>query len=70
MLIVERIINNTVILETDDLTHIKEDISKFTYNVKLGDVVIFNNNQYIFDEENTIKRKKIIEKISKNIFNK
>lgn len=70
MLIVERIINNTVILETDDLTHLKEDISKFAYNVKAGDVVIFLNNHYIFDEENTIKRKKIIENISKNIFNK
>lgn len=70
MLIVERIINNIVILENDDLSQIKVDINKFNYDVKESDVVILQNNYYILDKESTQKRKQYMIELSNNIFNK
>lgn len=70
MLIVERIVNDIVILEQDDLSHIKVQKSKFSYNVKNGDVVILKNGFYILDEDKTRERKEEILKYTKKIFNK
>lgn len=70
MLIVERIIGDTVILEKDDLTHQKENIKKFNYQVKEGDVVIFNNGFYSIDLESTNRRKQQLVILTKNIFKK
>lgn len=36
--------------------------------IKEGDIIIFENNTLIFDEELTLKRKKEIEEMTKNLW--
>lgn len=70
MLIVERIIENTVILEQNDLSHIKVSKDMFNFDVKEGDVVFLNKGKYEYDSKNTLERKEKINDLFSRIFNK
>ena len=68
--IVEKINENFVILEKEDLSHIKVDINLMPPNLKEGAVLAFNGENYCLDIEGEERiRKRIIRK-QRDIFKK
>ena len=66
--IVDRVENNIAVLEKDDLSHIEIQVSEIGFEVKEGNVLLFENGKFVLDEAcEAERRRKIFEK-QKNIF--
>ena len=66
--IVDRIENLIAVLEKEDLSHIEIEVSEIGFEVKEGNVLLFENDKFTLDEAyKTERRRKIFEK-QKNIF--
>ena len=67
---VERIEEDIVILEKEDLTYIQVPVASFPKSIKEGNIIFFDGVCYSFDNQSeTDTRKRIAEK-QKKIFNK
>jgi hypothetical protein len=67
-LIIDRFENNYAVCEKEDRTMINIEKSKLPQNAKEGDVLIIKNDKIIIDYEETLKRKKIIENLTEDIW--
>ena len=67
-LIIDRFENNYAVCEKEDRTMINIEKSKLPENAKEGDVLIIKNDKIIIDYEETSKRKKIIENLTKDMW--
>ena len=66
--IVDRVEDGIAVLEKEDLTHIEIIVSEIGYEVKEGNVLLFENGKFALDEVfEAERRRKIFEK-QKNIF--
>ena len=66
--IVDRIENLIAVLEKEDLSHIEIEVSEIGFEVKEGNVLLFENDKFTLDEAyEDERRRKIFEK-QKNIF--
>jgi hypothetical protein len=64
--VIERFEGNYAICEKEDGSIISIEISKVPLKVKEGDVLSINDDYIVVDIEETVKRKKKIEKLSKD----
>lgn len=67
-LIIDRFEDNFAVCEREDKTMLNLEKSKLPSNAKEGDVIIISNGKIIIDNEETIKRKKIIEDLTKDMW--
>ncbi|MDF2880916.1 MAG: hypothetical protein K0R54_1473 [Clostridiaceae bacterium] len=67
-LIIDRFEHNFAVCEKEDRTMLNIEKSKLPQNAKEGDVIIISNDKIIIDNEETLKRKKIIENLTKDMW--
>ena len=65
---VDRIEDGIVVLEKEDLTHIELPASAFDFEVKEGNVLLFENGIFTVDEAFESERRRKIFNKQKNIF--
>ena len=65
---VDRIEDGIVVLEKEDLTHIEISASAFDFEVKEGNVLLFENGRFTVDEACENERRRRIFNKQKNIF--
>ena len=68
MLIADRFEGDKVVCETDDGSMVHLCLSDFFGAVKEGDVLILKNGKYTADQAETKKRREMIQKLSKELF--
>ena len=66
--IVDRVENNIAVLEKDDLSHIEIQVSEIAFEVKEGNVLLFENGKFVLDEAYEAERRRKIFEKQKNIF--
>ena len=66
--IVDRVENNIAVLEKDDLSHIEIQVSEIGFEVKEGNVLLFENGKFVLDEAYEAERRRKIFEKQKNIF--
>lgn len=65
---VDRIEDGIVVLEKEDLTHMEISASAFDFEVKEGNVLLFENGRFTVDEAYESERRRRIFSKQKNIF--
>jgi len=66
--VIDRFEGNYVVCEKEDRTMINLEKSKVPCHAKEGDVLIIKKNEIIIDKEATLKRKKEIEELTKDLW--
>jgi len=66
--VIDRFEGNYVVCEKEDRTMINLEKSKVPCNAKEGDVLIIKENEITIDKEDTLKRMKEIEELTKNLW--
>ena len=66
--IVDRIEDQTIVLEDENMNIVNLDKSDICFKVCEGDVVVLENGKYILDKDATLKRKSEIEEIVKDLW--
>lgn len=67
-LIIDRIEEKYAVCENEEKEFINIDISKLPNDVKIGDIIILNDGEFIIDKKETKKRKDYIDEITKDIW--
>lgn len=66
--IVDRVKDGIAVLEKEDLTHIEIIVSEIGYEVKEGNVLLFENGKFTLDEAFEVERRRKIFEKQKIIF--
>lgn len=69
-LIVERITENTAILEREDRSHVEVPLSDFTFKIKQGNVLSFDGKDYTLDLDEENKRRGRLFSLQEKLKNK
>lgn len=68
MYIVDRIVEQWVVCELEDKSTVELPIEKFPPNIKVGDVVYFEEGRYYIDEDATKERTNQIKELMDDLW--